>query len=182
MTNTQQQNASTALNENDPDFVTRFAQAWLAAWNSGDPQNVLDLMTPDCEYTDNGWPTVMRTHEEARVFVEHMLAGFPDVRFELEGAVMTDPGERRASFTWRMTATHTGTIDPPGLAPTGKSIDVRGFDVQEYVGSRVSKVWIGWDMADLQRQLGVMPPMHSKTERMMAKMNGSKKLFGLLGR
>lgn len=174
--------SSTGVDEGAAGFAARFAAAWLGAWNSGDPDRVLDLMTPDCEYTDSGWPTVMRDHDEARVFIDHMLTAFPDVHFELDGGVMVDPDGRRGSFVWQMTATHTGTIEPPGLAATGKRICVRGFDVQEYDGEKVSNVWIGWDMADLQRQLGVMPPMHSKTERMMAKMSGSKNLFGLLGR
>ncbi|NLE80220.1 MAG: ester cyclase [Rhodococcus sp.] len=174
--------SSAGVEESAADFAARFADAWLDAWNSGDPDRVLALMTPDCEYTDSGWPIVMRDHDEARAFIEHMLVAFPDVHFERDGGVMVEQGGRRASFVWQMTATHTGTIEPPGLTPTGKPICIRGFDVQEYDGEKVSTVWIGWDMADLQRQLGVMPPMHSKTERMMAKMSGTKNLFGLLGR
>lgn len=170
------------LDESTFDFAARFGAAWLDAWNSGDPQRVLDMMTPDCEYSDSGWPTVMRNHDEARVFIEHMLTAFPDVRFELDGGVMIDPQNRRASFAWYMTATHTGVIEPPGLAPTGKRVCIRGFDVQEYEGERVAKVWIGWDMGELLRQLAVMPPMHSRVERMMAKMNRGKNLFGLLGK
>lgn len=164
------------------DFYARFCGEWLEAWNSGDAQRVLDLMTPDCEYIDSGWPTVMSNHEEAETCLAHMFEAFPDAHLERVGGVMIDPERPRASFRWLLTGTHSGTIEPPGLTPTGKRISVQGTDVHEYEDGKVANLWINWDLSGLLRQLGVLPEMHSKTERMMAHMNRGKNLFGLLGR
>ena len=66
--------------------------------------------------------------------------------------------------------THTGLLDPPGLAPTGKRVE---FDVREIAEIRdglVSRVRLVVDMAAVMRQLGMLPAPGTRGERAFAMM------------
>jgi hypothetical protein len=56
--------------EFDLDFLTGFAERWEAAWNSHQPDRVLELMTDDIVYDDSAWPRTMRGHGDVREFLE----------------------------------------------------------------------------------------------------------------
>jgi steroid delta-isomerase-like uncharacterized protein len=166
----------------DRDFVDDFAQRWLGAWNSHDPDQVLALMTDDIVYDDSAWPTQMRGHADVREFLERTWAAFPDMRFELDDPYI-HPREPKAAFYWHGTATHSGQLEPPGLEPTGKRIEFEGVDTHEYRDGKVARLRIVFDMADVTRQLGVLPPAGSRAERMMAKMTNMRgKVSGKLSR
>jgi predicted ester cyclase len=94
----------------------------------------------------------------------------PDTRFRAIEGPFLHPTEPKVAFYWRGTATQTGRIDPPGLAPTGKAVDFNGADFHEYRDGKLARLTIVFDMADLMRQLGVLPGPGSREERVMAKM------------
>ena len=73
-------------------------------------------------------------------------------------------------FNWFAVGTHTGLLDPPGLAPTGKRVE---FDVREIAEIRdglVSRVRLVVDMAAVMRQLGMLPAPGTRGERAFAMM------------
>ena len=72
---------------------------------------------------------------------------------------------RWAAFWWRGRATNTGPIDPPGLPPTGKRVEFEGADFHEYRDGKVARLRIVFDMADLSRQMGLMPGRGSMAEK-----------------
>jgi hypothetical protein len=80
------------------------------------------------------------------------------------------PGEPKAAFHWRGWATFTGPLDPPGFAPTGGSADFQGADFHEYRDGKVARLRIVFDMADILRQLGLLPERGSAAERAMVGM------------
>jgi steroid delta-isomerase-like uncharacterized protein len=154
--------------ELDPAWVEDFAQRWLEAWNSHEPERLLALMTEDIVYDDSAWPTTMRGHAEVRMFLDHAWTGFPDMRFEeVEGPFIV-PGKPKAAFQWKGTATQTGPIDPPGFAPTGRRIEFFGADFHEYRDGRVCRLTIVFDMAGVAMQLGLMPKPGSRMEKIGA--------------
>ena len=163
---TQQQ--TTATQGADPGWVAGFADRWLAAWNSHEPDRLLALMTDDIVYDDSAWPTTMRGHAAVREFLEHAWKGLPDMRFELADGPYLSPDEPKAAFYWRGHATHTGLIDPPGLKPTGKTLMFEGLDTHEYRDGKVARLRIVFDMVDVMRQLGVLPAAGGREERVMA--------------
>lgn len=74
----------------------------------------------------------------------------------------------RISFNWFAAGTHTGPLDPPGLAPTGKRVE---FDVREILEIRdglASRIRLVVDMADVVRQLGMLPAPGSSGDRAIA--------------
>lgn len=151
-------------------FVEQFGARWAEAWNSREPDRVLELMAEDIVYDDSAWPNTMRGHGEVREFLEHTWRAFPDLRFELSDGPFLHPGAPSATYYWRGACTHSGPIDPPGIAPTGKRVDFKGFDLHEYRDGRVSRLVIVFDLLDTMRQLGLIPASGSRTERAIARL------------
>ena len=121
----------------DHEFAVEFAGRWLSAWNSHQPDRLLDLMTKDIEYEDSAWPRPMRGHQDVREFLESTWRAMPDLEFEMADGPFLMEGQPKAAFYWTGTGTFTGPLIPPGLAPTGTRIAFDGFDLQEYRDGRV---------------------------------------------
>jgi steroid delta-isomerase-like uncharacterized protein len=154
--------------EIDLDFVTGFAQRWEAAWNSHQPDPVLELMTEDIVYDDSAWPRTMRGHGDVREFIDSLWRAMPDLEFEMVEGPFLHPSEPVATSYWKGTGTFTGLFDPPGFAPTGARIEIDGFDLQEYRDGRVCRLRVVTDMMEASRQLGLMPAQGSQLEKAAA--------------
>jgi steroid delta-isomerase-like uncharacterized protein len=150
------------------EWVREFTPRWLEARNSHEADRLLALMTEDIEYRDDGWPKPMRGHADVREFLEAIWRAMPDMTFELLSGPYVIPGEPRAAFHWRGSATHTGPLEPPGFAPTGRHWELDGVDFHEYRDGRVSKLRIAFDMLSATRQLGLMPAAGGRAERALA--------------
>ena len=155
----------TQAHEFDPAWVDDFIKRWAAAWNSHEPERLLELMTDDIVYDDSAWPTTMRGHADVRAFLDHAWRAFPDLRFEVAGGPYVAPGRPEAAFHWRGSGTNTGPVDPPGFAPTGKRVEFDGADFHEYRDGRVCRLRIVFDMMDVGVQLGTLPPPGSAVEK-----------------
>ena len=150
------------------EWTREFVQRWLEAWNSHEADRLLALMTDDIEYRDDSWPKTMRGHADVREFLDATWRATPDMTFELLAGPYVIPGEPRAAFHWRGWGTHTGPLDPPGFAATGRRWELDGADFHEYRGERVCKLRIAFDMMSASRQLGLMPVAGSRAERALA--------------
>jgi steroid delta-isomerase-like uncharacterized protein len=171
------QNQATLAEPVDRAFVDDFAERWLEAWNSHDAEKVLALMADDIVYDDSAWPTTMRGHAEVRDFLAHTWRAFPDLRFEPIDGPLVDPDQPKAAFYWRGFGTHSGPIDPPGLAPTGRRMEIEGGDFHEYRDGKLVRLRIVFDMARAMRQLGALPEPGTRTERLaIALTNLQRKL------
>jgi steroid delta-isomerase-like uncharacterized protein len=142
--------------------------SWLDAWNSHEPDRVLEHLTDDVEARDDSWPTPMRGHAQVREFLTALWRAVPDMAFELLDGPYVIPDEPRASFHWRGTGTFTGRMDPPGFAPTGRRWEIDGADFHEYRDGRICRLRVVFDLMSVSRQLGVMPASGSRAERAMA--------------
>jgi steroid delta-isomerase-like uncharacterized protein len=150
------------------EWIRDFTPQWLDAWNSHEVDRLLALMSEDIEYRDDGWPKPMRGHADVREFLEAIWRAVPDMTFELLSGPYVIPGEPRAAFHWRGGGTHTGPLEPPGFAPTGRRWELDGVDFHEYRDGRVCKLRIAFDMLSVSRQLGLMPAAGSRAERALA--------------
>jgi steroid delta-isomerase-like uncharacterized protein len=149
----------------DPGFATEFAERWAAAWNSHDPDRLLALMTDDIAYDDSASPRTMHGHAEVREFLDFVWRATPDLAFELLEKPFLLPDAPKAAFYWKATATFTGPLDPPGFAPTGARLAFDGFDLLEFRDGRVCRLRIVFDMADISRQIGLLPKQGSAVEK-----------------
>jgi steroid delta-isomerase-like uncharacterized protein len=150
------------------EWIRDFTPRWLEAWNSHEPDRLLALMSEDIEYRDDSWPKTMRGHADVREFLEAIWRAMPDMTFELLSGPYVIPGEPRAAFHWRGGGTHTGLLEPPGFAPTGRRWELDGVDFHEYRDGRVCKLRIAFDTLSASRQLGLMPAAGGRAERALA--------------
>ena len=150
------------------DWIRDFTPQWLEAWNSHEVDRLLALMTEDIEYRDDSWPKIMRGHADVREFLEATWRATPDMTFELLSGPYVLPGEPRAAFYWRGWGTHSGVLEPPGFAPTGRRWELDGVDLHEYRDGRVCRLRIVFDMLSASRQLGLVPAAGGRAERALA--------------
>jgi steroid delta-isomerase-like uncharacterized protein len=161
---------TTTAAELGTEWVAEFVERWVAAWSSGQPERVLELMTDDIVYDDSGWPQTLRGHAEVRDFFEFSWRAFPDLTVERVGDPLVASDGSRAAFWWRARMTNSGPIDPPGIPATGKRIEYEGADFHEYRDGKVARLRIVFDMADILRQLGLLPERGSAAARAMVGM------------
>lgn len=166
------------------EWIREFVPRWLEAWNSHEADRLLVLMTDDIHYRDDGWHKTMRGHADVREFLDATWRATPDMTFELLAGPYVIPGESRAAFHWRGWGTHTGLLDPPGFAPTGRRWELDGVDFHEYRDERICKLRIAFDMMTASRQLGLMPETGGRAERalVIAQRSASRVQQAIRGR
>jgi len=112
------------------------------------------------------------------------FAAVPDFKFEvLEMLVDGD----KAAVRWRARGTFDGTGKVEGVAPTGSSIDLEGFDLITVRDGKIVSNHAYVNGMEMARQMGVMPPAGSAGERAMlaatnAKTAARDRIRGLLNR
>jgi steroid delta-isomerase-like uncharacterized protein len=142
-----------------PEWVEKFVDRWIAAWTSHEVERVLDLVTDDIVYFEASWPETIRGKPQLREFLDWWWRGFPDISIERVGEPLLTADGSRAAFWWRASMTNSGPIDPPGIPATGKRVDYEGADFHEYRDGKVARLHITGDMADVLRQLGLLPEL-----------------------
>ena len=76
------------------------------------------------------------------------------------------PNDQTAYVPWRMTGTNTGSFDPPGYAPTGRPLDLRGIDVMQFHNGLIYRYEAVYNYSDVARQLGLTLPRNGRLERL----------------
>ena len=149
-------------------FAQQFSEQYVAAWNSHQPEQVLSLMTDDVVYEDAAWPGgEIRGHAGVRAFLEATWRAVPDMKLTLEDSVLLDPVNPRSASYWQAAATNTGGWDPPGLSATGRQISFHGGSFLEFREGKVCRIRVVYDVAEILRQLGVLPKGGSAGERLI---------------
>ena len=152
----------------DPAFVEDWNAQYTAAWNSGDGEGVATLCTEDISWRDAGLPAVVHGRDAVRQFVEDTFRAFPDFHVEELGAVLVSGSEPVALAPYRMTGTFTGPWAPLGTAPTGACISVEGVDEWRFRDGLMYGYRTYYDSIDMARQMGVLPPVDSRAQRLLA--------------
>lgn len=139
------------------------------AFNSHDVEGFVAVMADDIVIDHSAWPTQLRGRAEVATFyADYLWKAFPDLVLEREDGPFLHPRAARFSAAWQASGTHKGPLDPPGLAPTGRRFEVPVRELGTIRDGRLSRLQIVVDMADLLRQLGVLPAPGSREERAMA--------------
>lgn len=141
---------------------------WYEAWNAHQVDAVSVLMTDDVIYEDPAAPSpVMHGRAVVEQYVHRAFVGIPDLHLEKLEEWVTQGGEVIASY-FRFSGTFAGELtapDLPPLAPTGGRLEMLGMDRSEIRDGRLARHQIFWDIAELSRQLGALPPRGSRAER-----------------
>jgi uncharacterized protein (TIGR02246 family) len=100
----------------------------LDAWNTQDPDRVLEYMTPDCTYHASFGPELLgktyRGRDAVREGVQRFFDRYPDGRFV--GTQVFVAGERGAA-EWTFVAT----------ASDGAAVEVSGADILDFEGGLI---------------------------------------------
>jgi steroid delta-isomerase-like uncharacterized protein len=147
------------------EWLREFGDRYLAAWNAHDPDAVAACVAEDIVWEDPALPEAARGRPEVAEFVRASATAFPDYRFSEPGAPAIGDEGRVAYVPWRMTATNTGPIDPPGFAPTGRGFEVEGVDLWRFRGGLIWRYRAVYDFAGMARQLGLLPDRGGLAER-----------------
>jgi steroid delta-isomerase-like uncharacterized protein len=145
-----------------------FCARYLAAWNDHDAAAMADLVTGDVVWEDPALPGVAHGPAAVQDFMREAWVAFPDLRFdETDRPHRTVAGDQVA-WRWRMRGTNTGPIDPPGFAPTGRTIEIEGVDLWEMRDGRIARYRAYYDFNALAVQLGLAPAPGSRMEKAAA--------------
>lgn len=137
---------------------TETVLALLKAWNARELDYFLSMLTEDIEWYDLGMlhpPALGR--QAVRAFTESIWVAFPDFEYVLEHPLCVSADGNRCVALWRITATHSGELKPPGFAPTGRRARIQGVDIIEFRGEKISRVQSLFDLLDAAEQLTGMP-------------------------
>ena len=159
--------ASAGLSEQLRDFVSRYE----AAWNGRDSSAMVPLVTDDIVWADPALPEPARGPAAVQQFMEDSWRAFPDLVFdEPDPQFLLAQGDR-VMWAWRMRGTFSGDrIDPPGFAPTGRSMDVRGVDLWVMRDGRIADYQAVYDVNGMARQLGIVPEAGSGAEKAVVRL------------
>jgi steroid delta-isomerase-like uncharacterized protein len=150
--------------------LREFVERYEAAWNGCDTDAMAQLVTEDIVWADPALPEPARGIPAVQEFMRTSFRAFPDLRFsEPDPPAMAVNGDT-VLWAWHMEGTNRGAIDPPGFAPTGRTMQVDGVDQWAMRDGRIARYRAFYDMNDLARQLGIVPPPGSRAERGMVSL------------
>jgi steroid delta-isomerase-like uncharacterized protein len=148
----------------DLDLV-QFCARYLAAWNGHDATAISDLVTDDVLWEDPALPEPARGAAAVRDFMREAWVAFPDLRFDEGDDPHLSLAGEKVAWRWRMRGTNTGPIDPPGFAPTGRTIEIEGVDLWTMREGRIARYRAFYDFNALAIQLGLGPAPGSRMEK-----------------
>src|SRR5579859_2969526 len=150
--------------------LATFVERYVAAWNDCDPDAMALLITEDIVWADPALPEPACGVEAVAQFMRDSFRAFPDLHFgEPDPRVLAHDGDV-VLWGWNMRGTHRGPIDPPGFAPTGRTMHIDGVDEWHLRDGRIARYRAFYDMNELARQLGIVPEPGSRAERVMVKL------------
>jgi steroid delta-isomerase-like uncharacterized protein len=134
--------------------VRRFVEE---LWNGRNLDLADTLFSSDCRTHQlrSGIPmeAVPRGPEAVKKHMAEWLAGFPDLRFEIEQTLAEDD---RVLSQWVMHGTHTGTW--LGIPATGRTVSIRMMTVHRIRDGKISEDWVLVESLGFFQQLGALPP------------------------
>jgi steroid delta-isomerase-like uncharacterized protein len=139
-------------------------ERYFNAWNARDAEGVAAAFAPGGTYTD---PTVTGPPLSGAALAEHvgaLVAGFPDLRFEILSAQRVHGGRSGGTVVvrWLMRGTNTGPLR--GWSPSGCSVALRGAAFITVADSKIGSVDSYFDRQTLAEQLGLQVIVQPDTD------------------
>lgn len=129
------------------DDCATLARRWFEeVWNSRRTESIVELAAPGCVgHQVNG---DLQGIEALKRLQHKYLTAVPDLHIDVEDVVAQGGS---AVVRWRLRGTHSG----PGLgvAPAGRTIDLRGMTWMRCERGQIVEAWDGWNFDGMIRQL-----------------------------
>jgi steroid delta-isomerase-like uncharacterized protein len=133
------------------------AQKYFAAWNTRDTGAIVAAFTEGGTYSDPVSGEI--TGQAIGHYAAGLIAGFPDLSFEVTSHGLVD--DRTVAAQWIMRGTNTASF--MGMPPTGKPISVPGADFIAMEGERIRSVRGYFDSRAVPDQLGLQVIVQPRT-------------------
>jgi predicted ester cyclase len=151
----------------DIQFAREFLAKLHSCVNAHDAAAIASLCTEDVIWDDpaatkplNGRDAVRRFHRDG------LFRALPDVTIELiDGPYLSADGQGAAART-RIRGTMTGPLNPPGFAPTGKTVEFETAEFSRFRDGLLCHHTVILNMLDLARQIGAAPTSGGLAERL----------------
>ena len=135
----------------DTDMLKLMKKA-MAAWNSHDPEQLVNMMADEFIYYDAAAGGNMTTREELREFYQGFVTFSPDYTWTLIGRPIVSHDS--VAFDWHFGGTNTG---PWGeTPPTGKKYVIYGASLIRFKHGKIVFQGDYWDQLTFQKQLGLI--------------------------
>jgi predicted ester cyclase len=131
------------------DQISVVERFFSQVFNEGDEGAIDTFIHPSHRNHDPTALDVPDGPEGVRRLVELYRAAFPDIHFEHED--VTSLGDK-VVHRWTFTGTHRGEI--MGIEPTGRSVAVRGIEVNRIADGKITESWAISDALGMLEQLG----------------------------
>jgi steroid delta-isomerase-like uncharacterized protein len=142
--------------------VEQHARSYFDAFARRDPDGMAAHWDPDG--VEEVVPmSPLRGPAAIAAYFRELFAAVPDLEATVSRVVTDD---RHAAVEWRATGSFDGAPFQ-GIAPTGRRIELRGFDLLEIEEGRILSNTVYFDGASFARQIGMLPPQDSGAERAM---------------
>lgn len=128
------------------------------AFNSHDATEVVSHFTDDVQWFAPMLDEPVVGREAAQREVEALFAAMPDLHFPLgDVEIFADANGAKAIAHYTFSGTMTGSMNPPGFAPTGQRADIEGACVYEMREGLIAKHTVIFDGLRLAQDLGLLP-------------------------
>lgn len=132
----------------------------VGAWNSRDLGPLLGLLDEDVVWSD---PAMLfgpaKGRAAVRKFSESVFKAFPDFSYRVREPICVAQSGNRCAVPWEVTATHTGYFDHLGFAPTNQTITMRGVDILDFSGAKVTRIETYFDVVPAAAQALRLKPL-----------------------
>ena len=130
------------------------AMQLLEAWNDRDLNAFVELLHEDVIWYDPAMPAPpARGRAAVRSFCETVLRAFPDFTYTVRGQVCVSSDGARCVVPWKISATHSDWMRPPGFAPTGQRVELDGVDLIDVVDGTIVRIETYFDPVPAGEQL-----------------------------
>lgn len=119
--------------------------------NAGNIETAVESFAVDAVDHDPA-PGQAAGREGFKAFFTELTSAFPDAHIEPAHMVADDAN---VAIAYTLTGTHQGDFN--GIAPTGKTIEVRGLQIGRFEDGKIVERWGSSDELGILQQLGAAP-------------------------
>ncbi len=126
-------------------LVRRFYEEVYVDWNMALADEVVSP-----QFTSHDWPEHGPTGPRAfRDYYSAIRSAVPDARYEVDDLIAEND---RVVVRWRLLGTHKGNFR--GIAPSGRSITLKGIAIYRVQHGQLMERWVVSDLHGLLEEIG----------------------------
>lgn len=168
----------------DVGVVKELLHAFDAGWAARDPEALADLFTEDAVWEDPTFKRAIRGKRELRDYFAAMLRAFPDIEVHQEQVLLDPDDDSKGGSRWVIRGTFRENLESPDhlsfpIAATGDRVEFTGVALASLRDGKIERLHECIDYMSLQRQIGALPPVGSRGEHFLARLQafGARRRF-----